>query len=133
MIEIALVDIRHNKYLEEAREILRKDINADLTGLSRKMITENRDRVKRERVNVINTLIIGAIFNYNYEACRLAITKGVILSPSKDVTVNEANKILMIMWGSLSNLLDNDFSPILNEIDRYMDTEKAFDGELPFV
>jgi hypothetical protein len=37
------------------------------------------------------------------------------------------------MWGSLSNLLDNDFSPILNEIDRYMDTEKAFDGELPFV
>lgn len=127
------MDIRHNKYLEEAREILRKDINADLTVVSRKMIAENRDRLKRERVNVINTLIIGAIFNYNYEACRLAIVKGITLSPSKDVSVEEANKILTVLWGSLSNLLDNDFSPILNEVDRYLDTEKAFDDELPFV
>jgi hypothetical protein len=130
---MALVDITHNSYIEKAREILKEDINADLKDLCTEMNLAKREENKRLLSNFTNTIVIGGLYNYDYNAARIGLTKAIILQPSKTLTKDEANKLLMNLYSSLNLLLKNDFSIVMNEIERYLEVEREMgDDALPF-
>jgi hypothetical protein len=130
---VALVDITHNSYIEKARELLRKDINADLKDLCTEMNLAKREENKRLMSNFVNTLVVCGLYSYNYEAAKLGMTKCIVLQPHKTLTVDEADKLLMNLFGSLDLLLKNDFSVVMDEIERYLEIDKEMGGDtLPF-
>lgn len=133
MIFIALVNATSNNFITETTARLKGNINADVSDIARRLNEEMRRIEKRGRENVIKTLFIGGLFNYNYTEAKRALTKCIALKPSKEVTVKEANELLPVLWGSCRVLLKDDFSVLMDEIDRYFETEKEFGDDLPFV
>lgn len=136
MIIIALIDVMTNKHLNDARERMRENINADLSDIAKAINLEKIGAEKRCRENILRTWFIGGLFNYDYKKARLALTKCITLNPSKEVRPKEANQLLTVLWGSCQLLFRDDFSVLLDEIDRYLETEKAFEEDgihQPFV
>lgn len=137
VVIIALIDMLANKHLNDAREILRKDIDADLSEIALAINKERKWAVKQCRENILRCWFIGGLFNYNYEEARRALVKCVTLDPSKDVSPAEANKLLPVLWGSCQLLFKDDFSILFDEIYRYLKTEEVFeedgDDAPPFV
>jgi hypothetical protein len=130
---MALVDITHNSYIEKARELLKENINADLKPLCVEMNNAKREENKKLMSNFVNTLVVCGLYDYNYEAAKLGMTKCIVVEPYVKLTVNEANKTLAILWRSLSLLLKDDFSVVMNEIERYLEVEREMgDDALPF-
>lgn len=134
VISLALVDVTVNKHLDDARERLRKDINADLKDIAVQINQEKQYAEKRVKNNILNTWFIGGLFSYDYHRAKIALTKCIALNPSKQITPAEAEKLLPVLWWSCRRLFDNDFSSLMDEIDRYLDTEKAMgEDALPFM
>lgn len=129
-----MIDMLASKHLEDARKLLRKDINADLSKIAFQINTERKNAVKNCEANILRCWFLGGLFNYNYKEARKALVKCVTLNPSKDVTSAEAEKLLPILWGSCRLLFNDDFSILFDEIYRYLEVEKIFeeeDGEAP--
>lgn len=123
-----------NRHLNDARERLRKDINADLKDIAMQINEERQYAEKRVKNNILNTWFIGGLFSYDYHRAKIALTKCIALNPCKQITPAEAEKLLSVLWGSCQRLFDNDFSSLMDEIDRYLETEKAMgEDALPFM
>lgn len=134
MIIIALVDVMTNKHLDEARKRLQNDINANLSDIAMQINKERIHAEKRCRDNILNTWFIGGLFNYDYEKAKIALAKCISLNPSKKVEPNEANQLLLVLWSSCRLLFKDDFSSLMDEIDRYLETEKEMgEDALPFM
>lgn len=136
VLAIALIDVITNKNLEDARERLREDINADLSDIAERINEERTQAIKECRENILRTWFIGGLFNYDYEKAKLALTKCLVLNPSGSVKPRDANKLLIALWDSCQLLFEDDFSVLFDEIDRCLETEKIFEEDelsLPFM
>lgn len=65
MIIIALIDVMTNKHLNDARERMRENINADLSDIAKAINLEKIGAEKRCRENILRTWFIGGLFNYD--------------------------------------------------------------------
>ncbi len=128
-VDIALVDGFASKHLEDARELLRNDIDADLSQIAFEINNERKWAVKQCRNDILRCWFIGGLFNYNYEEAQRALVKCITLNPCKDLTPAEANKLLPVLWGSCRQLFKDDFSALFDEIYRYLKTEELFEEE----
>lgn len=134
VILLALIDVMTNRHLDDARKRLRKDINADLSDIAKAINQERIGAEKRCRENILCTWFIGGLFSYDYHRAKIALTKCIMLNPCKQITPAEAEKLLSVLWWSCRRLFDNDFSFLMDEIDRYLETEKEMgEDALPFM
>lgn len=132
---VALTDKMHNVYLEKARQRILANPQDELLDIIDAMNREHLMIEARCRNNILRTWFIGSLFNYDYEAARRALVKCITLNPAKAVSTKEANKLLVVLWQSCQLLFHDDFSVLFDEIERVIDTNKAFEDEdnLPFV
>ena len=133
---ITFVSSTHHVLLEDARRRLRDDIDADLSDIAAKLYDQNEKTEKRIRSNILCTWFVGSLYNYDYERAKRALTKCITLEPDKPVDPQDADKLLMVLWQSCKLLFKDDFSALFDEIERVIETNKAFDEDginQPFV
>lgn len=122
--------------LEDARRRLRENIDADLKDIAVELYNQNEKTEKRIRSNILCTWFVGCLYNYDYERAKRALTKCITLEPDKPVDPQDADKLLAVLWQSCKLLFKDDFSALFDEIDRVIETNKAFDEDginQPFV
>lgn len=125
-----------NRILRKVKKRLLENPNDDLKDIEEEMLEEKHAVEKRCRDNILRTWFIGGLFNYDYEAAKIALAKCITLDPAKSISVDEANKLLLVLWQSCKLLFKDDFSTLFDEIERVIETNKAFDDDgdnLPFV
>lgn len=135
-MNIALVDMTHHRLLDDARERLNKNPSADLSDIARELHLQVMNAEKKCRENILRTWFIGGLYNYDYEAARIALAKCIALDPAKQISQKEANKLLPVLWQSCRLLFKDDFSTLFDEIERVIQTNKAFEEDginQPFV
>lgn len=133
---ISFISSTHHVLLEDARRRLRDDIDADLSDIAVKLYDQNEKTEKRIRSNILCTWFVGCLYNYDYERAKRALTKCITLEPDKPVDPQDADKLLMVLWQSCKLLFKDDFSALFDEIERVIETNKAFDEDginQPFV
>lgn len=134
VILLALIDVMTNKHLDDARERMRENIDADLSDIAKAINLERIGAEKRCRENILCTWFIGGLFSYDYHLARRTLVKCIALNPCRQITPEQAQKWLSVLWGGCQLLFKNDFSSHMNEIDRYLETEKEMgEDALPFM
>lgn len=79
VILLALIDVMTNKHLDDARERMRENIDADLSDIAKAVNLERIGAEKRCRENILCTWFIGGLFSYDYHLARRALVKCIAL------------------------------------------------------
>jgi hypothetical protein len=122
---MALMEMAANKYFETARERVLADPNADLSDLEQTVSRERWESEKRARQRILNEWFCSGLFKNDYEAAKKNITKCIALKPSHELTVEEAEKLLPVLWASTEVLFSDGFDNLLG----YIETHLSFDNE----
>lgn len=125
VILLALIDVMTNRHLDDARERMRKDIDADLSDIAKAINLEKIGAEKQCRENILCKWFIDGLFSSDYHLAKRALVKCITLNPCRQITPEEAQKSLPVLWSSCQSLFGNDFSFLMDEIDRYLETEKT--------
>lgn len=71
------------------------------------------------------------LYDYDHEALQLDITKLIVLSPSSEFPANDKRKLLQILWSAIQMLYADDWSEVLNEVNRLGEWARANPEEFP--
>ena len=128
---MALIDRARDVYFDRARERWKqKGFDSDITDIIEKYRKVEHDRFVRDRVNVLVTFLIN-LYDYDHEALQLDITKLIVLSPSSEFPAKDKRKLLQILWSAIQMLYADDWSEVLNEVNRLGEWARANPEEFP--
>lgn len=131
---MALMEMAANKYFETARERVLADPNADLSDLEQTVSRERWDAERRARQRILNEWFCSGLFQNDYHVAKRNITKCLTLQPSRELTLEEVEKLLPAIWASTEILFRDGFDNLLGYIDTHLAEEQEvaeMDG-LPF-
>ena len=91
---------------------------------------ETNKKIKRDKVNVLSTFLI-SLYDYDHDSLQLDITKLIVLSPSSEFPAKDKRKLLQILWSTIQMLYADDWSEVLNEVNRLGEWARANPEEFP--
>ncbi len=128
---MALIDRARDVYFDRARERWKhKGFDADITDILEDYRAETNKKIKRDKVNVLSTFLI-SLYDYDHDSLQLDITKLIVLSPSSEFLAKDKRKLLQILWSTIQMLYADDWSEVLNEINRLGEWARANPEEFP--
>ncbi len=128
---MALIDRARDVYFDRARERWKhKGFDTDITDILEDYRTETNKKIKRDNVNVLSTFLI-SLYDYDHDSLQLDITKLIVLSPSSEFHAKDKRKLLQILWPTIQMLYADDWSEVLNEVNRLGEWARANPEEFP--
>lgn len=128
---MALIDRARDVYFDRARERWKqKGFDADITDILEDYRAETNKKIKREKVNVLSTFLI-SLYDYDHDSLQLDITKLIVLSTSSEFPAKDKRKLLQILWSTIQMLYADDWSEVLNEVNRLGEWARANPEEFP--
>ena len=128
---MALIDRARDVYFDRARERWKqKGFDADITDILEDYRAEINKKIKREKVNVLSTFLI-SLYDYDHDSLQLDITKLIVLRPSSEFPAKDKRKLLQILWSTIQMLYADDWSEVLNEVNRLGEWARANPEEFP--
>ena len=131
---MALIDRARDVYFDRARERWKqKGFDADITDILEDYRAETNKKIKRDKVNVLSTFLI-SLYDYDHDSLQLDITKLIVLrikeSYYKSLAGNsllgqDKRKLLQILWSTIQMLYADDWSEVLNEVNRLGEWARA--------
>lgn len=128
---MALIDRARDVYFDRAKERWKQEgFYADITDILEDYRAETNKKIKREKVNVLSTFLI-SLYDYDHDSLQLDITKLIVLSPSSEFPAKDKRKLLQILWSTIQMLYADDWSEVLNEVNRLGEWARANPEEFP--
>lgn len=128
---MALIDRTRDIYFDRAKERWKqKGFDADITDILEDYRAETNKKIKRDKVNVLSTFLI-SLYDYDHDSLQLDITKLIVLSPSSKFPAKDKRKLLQILWSTIQMLYADDWSEVLNEVNRLGEWARANPEEFP--
>lgn len=128
---MALIDRARDVYFDRARERWKhKGFDTDITDILEDYRTETNKKIKRDNVNVLSTFLI-SLYDYDHDSLQLDITKLIVLSSSSEFPAKDKRKLLQILWSTIQMLYADDWSEVLNEVNRLGEWARANPEEFP--
>lgn len=128
---MGLIDRARDIYFDRARERWKqKGFDVDITDILEDYRAETNKKIKRDKVNVLSTFLI-SLYDYDHEALQLDITKLIVLQPKREFPAKDKRKLLQILWSTIQMLYADDWSEVLNEVNRLGEWARANPEEFP--
>ena len=128
---MALIDASRNHFFELAKERWQaQGFDADITDILEGYRAETNKKIKRDKVNVLSTFLI-SLYDYDHDSLQLDITKLIVLSTSSEFPAKDKRKLLQILWSTIQMLYADDWSELLNEVNRLGEWARANPEEFP--
>ena len=100
-----------------------------LLKFMREEIKTNK-KIARNRENVLITFLI-SLYDYDHASLQLDITKLIVLQPKREFPAKDKRKLLQILWSTIQMLYADDWSEVLNEVNRLGEWARANPEEFP--
>ena len=128
---MALIDASRSHFFELAKERWQaQGFDANITDILEKYKQIEHDRFVRDRVNTLMTFLIN-LYDYDHDSLQLDITKLIVLRPKREFPAKDKRKLLQILWSNIEMLYEDDWSEVLNEINRLGEWARANPEEFP--
>ncbi len=128
---MALIDVSRNHFFELAKERWQaQGFDADITDILEKYKQIEHNKFVRERVNTLMTFLIN-LYDYDHDSLQLDITKLIVLRPKREFPAKDKRKLLQILWSNIEMLYEDDWSEVLNEINRLGEWARSNPEEFP--
>lgn len=128
---MALIDVSRNHFFELAKERWQaQGFDADITDILEKYKQIEHNKFVRDRVNTLMTFLIN-LYDYDHDSLQLDITKLIVLRPKREFPAKDKRKLLQILWSNIEMLYEDDWSEVLNEINRLGEWARANPEEFP--
>lgn len=128
---MALIDRARDVYFDRAKERWKQEgFYADITDILDDYREETNKKIARNRENVLITFLI-SLYDYDHDSLQLDITKLIVLSPSSEFQAKDKRKLLQILWSTIQMLYADDWSEVLNEVNRLGEWARANPEEFP--
>lgn len=128
---MALIDRASDVYFDRARERWKQEgFDADITDILEDYRAEINRKIKRDKVNVLSSFLIN-LYDYDHDSLQLDITKLIVLQPKREFPVEDKRKLLQILWSTIQMLYEDDWSEVLNEVNRLGEWARANPEEFP--
>ena len=128
---MALIDRARDIYFDRARERWKqKGFDADITDILEDYRAEINRKIKRDKVNVLSSFLIN-LYDYDHDSLQLDITKLIVLQPKREFPAKDKRKLLQILWSTIQMLYEDDWSEVLNEVNRLGEWARANPEEFP--
>lgn len=128
---MALIDASRNHFFELAKERWQaQGFDADITDILEDYRAETNKKIKRDKVNVLSTFLI-SLYDYDHDSLQLDITKLIVLQPKREFSAKDKRKLLQILWSTIQMLYEDDWSEVLNEVNRLGEWARANPEEFP--
>ena len=128
---MGLIDRARDIYFDRARERWKqKGFDADITDILDDYREETNKKIARDRVNVLTTFLI-SLYDYDHDSLQLDITKLIVLQPKREFPAKDKRKLLQILWSTIQMLYADDWSEVLNEVNRLGEWARSNPEEFP--
>ena len=128
---MALIDASRNHFFELAKERWQaQGFDANITDILEDYRAETNKKIKRDKVNVLSTFLIN-LYDYDHDSLQLDITKLIVLQPKREFSAKDKRKLLQILWSTIQMLYEDDWSEVLNEVNRLGEWARANPEEFP--
>ena len=128
---MALIDRARDIYFDRARERWKQEgFYADITDILDDYREETNKKIARDRENVLITFLI-RLYDYDHASLQLDITKLIVLQPKREFPAKDKRKLLQILWSTIQMLYEDDWSEVLNEVNRLGEWARANPEEFP--
>lgn len=128
---MALIDRARDIYFDRAKERWKqKGFDADITDILEDYRAEINKKIKRDKVNVLSTFLIN-LYDYDHDSLQLDITKLIVLRPRSEFLAKDKRKLLQILWSNIEMLYEDDWSEVLNEVNRLGEWARSNPEEFP--
>lgn len=128
---MALIDASRNHLFELAKERWQaQGFDADITDILEKYKQIEHGKFVRDRVNILTTFLIN-LYDYDHDSLQLDITKLIVLQPTREFPAKDKRKLLQILWSTIQMLYGDDWSEILNEVNRLGEWARSNPEEFP--
>lgn len=128
---MALIDRARDVYFDRAKERWKQEgFYADITDILEDYRAETNKKIKRDKVNVLSTFLI-SLYDYDHASLQLDITKLIVLQPKREFPAKDKRKLLQILWSTIQMLYEDDWSEVLNEVNRLGEWARANPEEFP--
>lgn len=128
---MALIDRARDVYFDRAKERWKhKGFDADITDILDDYREETNKKIARDRENVLITFLI-SLYDYDHASLQLDITKLIVLQPKREFPAKDKRKLLQILWSTIQMLYADDWSEVLNEVNRLGEWARANPEEFP--
>ena len=128
---MGLIDRARDIYFDRARERWKqKGFDADITDILDDYREETNKKIARDRVNVLTTFLI-SLYDYDHDSLQLDITKLIVLQPKREFPAKDKRKLLQILWSTIQMLYEDDWSEVLNEVNRLGEWARSNPEEFP--
>ena len=128
---MALIDRASDVYFDRARERWKQEgFDADITDILEDYRAEINRKIKRDKVNVLSSFLIN-LYDYDHDSLQLDITKLIVLKPKREFPAKDKRKLLQILWSTIQMLYEDDWSEVLNEVNRLGEWARANPEEFP--
>lgn len=115
---MGLIDRARDIYFDRARERWKQEgFDADITDILDDYREETNKKIARDRENVLITFLI-SLYDYDHASLQLDITKLIVLQPKREFPAKDKRKLLQILWSTIQMLYEDDWSEVLNEVNR---------------
>ena len=124
---MALIDRARDVYFDRAKERWKQEgFYADITDILDDYREETNKKIARNRENVLITFLISL-----HASLQLDITKLIVLQPKREFPAKDKRKLLQILWSTIQMLYADDWSEVLNEVNRLGEWARANPEEFP--
>lgn len=128
---MGLIDRARDIYFDRARERWKQEgFDIDITDILDDYREETNKKIARDRVNVLITFLI-SLYDYDHASLQLDITKLIVLQPKRKFPAKDKRKLLQILWSTIQMLYADDWSEVLNEVNRLGEWARANPEEFP--
>ena len=128
---MALIDRASDVYFDRARERWKQEgFDADITDILEDYRAEINRKIKRDKVNVLSSFLIN-LYDYDHDSLQLDITKLIVLKPKREFPAKDKRKLLQILWSTIQMLYEDDWSEVLNEVNRLGEWARVNPEEFP--
>lgn len=128
---MGLIDRARDIYFDRARERWKQEgFDIDITDILDDYREETNKKIARDRVNVLTTFLI-SLYDYDHDSLQLDITKLIVLQPKREFPAKDKRKLLQILWSTIQMLYEDDWSEVLNEVNRLGEWARSNTDEFP--
>lgn len=128
---MGLIDRARDIYFDRARERWKQEgFYVDITDILDDYREETNKKIARDRVNVLTTFLI-SLYDYDHDSLQLDITKLIVLQPKREFPAKDKRKLLQILWSTIQMLYEDDWSEVLNEVNRLGEWARSNPEEFP--
>ena len=128
---MGLIDRARDIYFDRAWERWKQEgVDADITDILDDYREETNKKIARDRENVLITFLI-SLYDYDHASLQLDITKLIVLQPKREFPAKDKRKLLKILWSTIQMLYADDWSEVLNEVNRLGEWARANPEEFP--